>query len=448
MSHRSAGRTRVTFIGLLAAALALVGLTGLVVPASAAPQAQVSGTVTDVAGAPIRGIRVDVARWNEEFGGWQTAGETTTKRDGTWSVRNIPAGDYQVRFFDITDTYAYEYWDDAFLDIDATTIAIAPGEVVTGIDAELDLAGELGGVVTDAEGQPLEDVLVEMRRFIGDDPYYFGATITNAEGRWRHRGLEPGATYYVQFSDPISFETGEGGDYVGEFWDDEPTVYEADPLVLDAGEVRSDIDAQLADAGHITGTVTRPDGITPIPFITVEVTRQAGDGWEVVDPDAFFSTDEDGTFDVGGLPTGTYRVQFRDEFEGIWQDEWYDDATAEAPTVVTVTGGATVVGIDASLARTSTPVAFENLEPPSISGRAVVGRTLTASPGEWTPTGATFAYEWLADGEPVGTGTTYAPTAADVGKSISVQVTAASPDFDDGVATSDEVGPVKGPGPR
>src|SRR5690242_20654243 len=42
-----------------------------------------------------------------------------------------------------------------------------------------------------------------------------------------------------------------------------------------------------------------------------------------------------------------------------------------------------------------------NTAAPTISGTAKVASTLTASPGTWSPTGATFTYQWLADGAAV-----------------------------------------------
>ena len=79
---------------------------------------------------------------------------------------------------------------------------------------------------------------------------------------------------------------------------------------------------------------------------------------------------------------------------------------------------------------------------PTISGATTVGATLTANPGTWvgTPT-PTFVYTWQActtvlstwsGGQPVGcvsrsTDKTYVTTAADLGKYLTVAVTAANP---------------------
>jgi len=73
--------------------------------------------------------------------------------------------------------------------------------------------------------------------------------------------------------------------------------------------------------------------------------------------------------------------------------------------------------------------AISNVARPVVQGGAASGSTLTATPGTWSTTGALgFTYQWLRDGAPVqgATAKTYAVTAADVGRALSVRVTAAN----------------------
>ena len=79
-----------------------------------------------------------------------------------------------------------------------------------------------------------------------------------------------------------------------------------------------------------------------------------------------------------------------------------------------------------------------NLVAPSISGKAEVGKKLTADPGEWDTDGLTFSYQWQADGVdiPGATAKKYTVTAADQGKVITVVVTATKGDLPPGSATS------------
>lgn len=97
----------------------------------------------------------------------------------------------------------------------------------------------------------------------------------------------------------------------------------------------------------------------------------------------------------------------------------------------------TIVTVDAGAA------APANTAAPVLSGSGVAGETLTVTPGEWDQDGLTFKYEWLKNGEaiavadaPAGVNavvppdatdsSTYTPTAADVGATISVRVYASA----------------------
>ncbi|MFE6253655.1 FG-GAP-like repeat-containing protein [Agromyces sp. NPDC057865] len=74
---------------------------------------------------------------------------------------------------------------------------------------------------------------------------------------------------------------------------------------------------------------------------------------------------------------------------------------------------------------------------PTISGSAVTGSTLSASPGTWI-SGTSYAYQWFAGGVAVGgaTGSTLKLTAAHAGTSITVQVTGTKPGYATAATTS------------
>ncbi|UMG92696.1 5'-nucleotidase C-terminal domain-containing protein [Nocardioides sp. TF02-7] len=80
----------------------------------------------------------------------------------------------------------------------------------------------------------------------------------------------------------------------------------------------------------------------------------------------------------------------------------------------------------------------DNTVRPTIRGKAQVGKTLTGTPGEWTPEAEDVAFQWLADGTPIAgaTGTRLKLGAGHVGKRISLRVTASADGYGDGVATS------------
>jgi bacillolysin len=82
---------------------------------------------------------------------------------------------------------------------------------------------------------------------------------------------------------------------------------------------------------------------------------------------------------------------------------------------------------------------------PTISGKAVVGKKLTAHAGAWTPGDATLSYQWLRNGTPVAgaTGSTYKMKNKDKGKKISVQVTGVRSGYTSASATSPQTKKVK-----
>lgn len=74
------------------------------------------------------------------------------------------------------------------------------------------------------------------------------------------------------------------------------------------------------------------------------------------------------------------------------------------------------------------PAAPVNTVAPAITGTPTVGETLTASNGTWTgkEPPVTFAYQWEAGGVDIAgaTAKTYTLTEAEVGKAVTVTVTA------------------------
>jgi hypothetical protein len=73
---------------------------------------------------------------------------------------------------------------------------------------------------------------------------------------------------------------------------------------------------------------------------------------------------------------------------------------------------------------TVVPASFSKVYAPSISGKAIGGKTVKAKVKSWSPK-ATFTYQWLRDGQPItgATKATYKIGTLDAGRTITVQVT-------------------------
>lgn len=82
-----------------------------------------------------------------------------------------------------------------------------------------------------------------------------------------------------------------------------------------------------------------------------------------------------------------------------------------------------------------------NTKRPSIGGKAVVGRKLTARPGQWTPASAKLTYRWLRDGKAIrgATSKSLKVSKKDAGHRLSVRVTATADGYTSATATSKTV---------
>ncbi len=111
------------------------------------------------------------------------------------------------------------------------------------------------------------------------------------------------------------------------------------------------------------------------------------------------------------------------------------DLTSLGVSKVTMIGGANALSAGvASLTScdgSSGPRPFPSTPKPTISGSVSYGSTLRADPGSWGVPGATFRYQWLSSGAVIGgaTSSTYTVSSIDIGKSLSVTVTASAPGF-------------------
>jgi hypothetical protein len=121
-----------------------------------------------------------------------------------------------------------------------------------------------------------------------------------------------------------------------------------------------------------------------------------------------------------------------------------DDATATL--TVEVTGKADGFADKTVASAATATIAAGQFEAPSaatVSGDAVVGSTLTADAGTWSPT-PTLSYQWYRGESPISRAdkATYTLTAADQGADVTVHVTGSARGYADVTITSASAGPV------
>ncbi len=298
-----------------------------------APGGTFTGQVTSLNGAPLAGVQVWATR-SLPGGLWEAVpGNLVTDALGRYTTIGLPPGQYLVSFGATDDDYLDEWFDDAPSPDVADRVAVSAGSVTTGIDARLTRLGSINGTVTYAStgggpAVPAPGITVTVHPTDGSAPL---TGSTGADG-----------TYSIDVPD---------GDYVVEFagtavetlWYGGATdLLSAQTLSVVNRDVLTDIDASLRRLGTLTGVVTDHAGA---PIADVEVLVEATDGSTT----ALATTGADGTYTVGVVP-GNHTIRFGDPLER-YAPEWYDNRTRRSLAgAVSVAGGATVTGINATLA--------------------------------------------------------------------------------------------------
>jgi 5-hydroxyisourate hydrolase-like protein (transthyretin family) len=287
----------------------------------------VEGTVTNATThAPAAGVAVtiyDAAGTN--------VGSATTSSDGGYAVPGLASGQYRVRFATAYGSrYVVEYYDDASSLSSATQVGVSAGARTTGIDAALTPSGSIAGMVTDGQtGQPVPNVQVYAQTSSGPS-YAYG--FSDASGHYELSGLTTGSYTVRTYALPSQ-------DYVS-------TSYAHNPVSVTLGQATAGIDIALQPAAHISGTLT--DATTHAPAGKVAVAAQGTSG------DVLYATAtsrNDGTYDIGGLPAGTYKVQFgAPGGTANYRPSYYDGKGSYASAdTVTLTTGQHLSSVDGAL---------------------------------------------------------------------------------------------------
>lgn len=192
------------------------------------------------------------------------------------------------------------------------------------------------GTVTAEGGGPIQGVEVCPT----PQPYEFevNCTATDAAGHYAVSGLPTGdyKIYFSAFRNNLPF--------VSEFYDNARYSWEADLFHFDASQ-NAVLDAALAPGGSIAGTVSDENTHEPIAGVWACAIDEQG-----IPPRCALS-DADGDYQLNGLPTGTYSVEYEGGNRVNYLREFYADAqTWAAATDVAVTAPGLTSGIDAELA--------------------------------------------------------------------------------------------------
>lgn len=205
------------------------------------------------------------------------------------------------------------------------------------------LAGSISGIVTGPDAiTGLENIWAIAWQWTGTEWDLIEFDWTDATGNYTIDGLSAGI-YRVEFND-------QGGNYIGEVYNNATNLSNGTDITVTASGAVTNINASLMAAAvthGISGRITMLDGVTPIDNIRAEAYELTEFGWGSV---ASAISDANGNYTINGLDAGTYRVQFTDWWNGIYESEVYDDTyDVTTGTDIIVPAGTLITGINAML---------------------------------------------------------------------------------------------------
>ncbi len=280
----------------------------------------IDGVAVTLTGAGIDGT----------FGtGDDTAAGTTTAGGGLYAFTGLPPGDYRVSFTPPAGQVftAADLGGDDALDSDADALGDAPVTLISGtdddsVDAGLYLPVEIHGEVWDDLNRdgiqdpaelPISGVAVDLQGSGPDGIFGNGddialSTTTAVDGSFSFVSLPPGS-YRVVYTPPASHvisPSGVGGDTTVDS-DPDPVSGVTGDIVLDSGDVATDVDAGMFSAAPATIGDTiwndrNTDGIQDpgepgVAGVTVNVYDSRDLGTAV----ATTTTDASGWYEFSGL---------------------------------------------------------------------------------------------------------------------------------------------------
>lgn len=204
----------------------------------------------------------------------------------------------------------------------------------------------ISGVVTAPGGIPLRGVGVFLKSATDGSDTYLTHALSDEAGRYSFGELETG-TYKVLFQpqreEPTSYN------YVAEWWQNASDLDSATAIPLSAGAGRN-VSAELTPGASISGTITDGSGV-PIHSAVIWARLEGGHQYSA-------KSDRNGTYMVGGLPSGNYKLEFESPWSGsqaIYVDEWWDNASAPSSAAsIALATGQSKTGFDAQLSTGST----------------------------------------------------------------------------------------------
>jgi len=392
-----------------------------------APAASIAGTVTTATANTGGHVFSACARNTTTGDEWCDSVDEST---GAYNIKGLPAGNTLVRFYG-EGPFASEYYSNVREAANAspTPIALTAGQQRTAINATLEIGGTITGKIVYPDGTPAFEGC-HIDAWGSTDDAWGEPTLSRShaharsDGTFTLEGLSTGS--YVLVVGRIRADDGACDPVDDERW------YDGDEVLSpqeSSAQTFSAVFAQTKSIGTLVYGDPTPLQNTAKPTVPtapqVGVVATAGDGsWSPAATSFSYVWQADGVT-IPGAVSKSYTPGA-------------DQAGKKLSVIVTAHRSGSSDGVATSLQSAVVKNGVLTKGTPTISGPPAVGSKLTAGPGVWSPAGVQFAYQWLAQGNIItnATGSTFTPTASEIGQQISVRVTGSRTGYDAANATS------------
>lgn len=262
---------------------------------------QITGSIT-VLGEPAYSGSV-YAFLDGKFGRSSVFGSQLDPKTGTYVINGLPAGRYRIEATVRTSSATYDafYPDGQTID-EGEDVPVGIGQIQTDINMDLvngpHYNGALSGHVR-AEGKAQAGIRVELINGCCS-PYIATYTVSDEKGAYTFEGLPENSTWTVVFVDPA-------GRYGRTFAGNSATL-EGAAYYSAIASSDINVDGDLPRGGALRGAIYRNNGQPVADLQVVLYLMLDGRAYQVAN-DA--KTLADGTYDLGGLRAGDYRLCFR-----------------------------------------------------------------------------------------------------------------------------------------
>ena len=355
------------------------------IDADLAAAGSISGQVTDAStAAPL--ANVCVRAWpagTGKDGTVRPVGTTATAADGTYALRWLLPGSYEVRFDaqeacgqPVWQAYSPLWYPAAVGEAGAATVQVAAESDTPGIAAAMHGAS-LAGAVGDGS-KPVPGVCVRAYAH-GTTPATaspVGEAVTDFQGAYAMSTL-PDGSYDVLFIADGDCLGGIHIESVPQWYQSALTQDGANPIAVTSGSFRYSVSGDLVYGGVLSGKVV--DAGSGMPMSGACVFLYSVDG---TNPDTRAWTDALGKYSLA-LPAGDYEVEFIDCSN--WPErlpQWWQGAHDEVnATPVTVPLGGSIANVDAAMSYPRAPGAPSRLSALGGLRQVALSWSAPANPG-------------------------------------------------------------------